>query len=61
MECVDLTPDKTLWRVFRVDDHGNRFEVARDLSEAAADRLLREFEAKGHKQTYSKEAQPFAD
>jgi len=43
-----------------MDDKGNRFEVACGLSTEAADRLIRSFEGKGHKQTYLKEIQPCA-
>ena len=49
---------KPLWRVVRLDDNGNRYEVARDLSRCAADRLIDDYEGKGHKQTYCKEVQP---
>jgi len=50
-------PYPLLWRVFRLDDHGNCFEVARDLPEDAANRLIAAYERKGHKQTYCKEMQ----
>lgn len=53
-------PDPTIWRVVRLDDNGNRFEVTRGLSAEAADRLIRIFEGKKHKQTYLKEIQPCA-
>jgi len=45
------------WRVYRVDDNGNRFELARNLSERGAKGLIRDYEGKGHKQTYCKEMQ----
>jgi hypothetical protein len=38
--------------VWRQDDNGNRFEVARLDSRAAADALAARMEARGHKQTY---------
>jgi hypothetical protein len=43
---------ETRWSVWRQDDHGHRFEVARELSAADAERELQRFEASGHKQTY---------
>ncbi len=49
---------RPLWRVIRLDGNGNRFVVAGDLSAHVADRLIGDFERKGHKQTYVKERQP---
>jgi hypothetical protein len=44
--------DPRRWRLFRQDEHGNR-TVVRDTAERAdAERLLAEFEAKGHEQGY---------
>jgi len=40
------------WTVWRQDDNGNRFEVARKDSRDAAERLAAELEARGHKQLY---------
>jgi len=51
------TPQQPLWQVYRLDDNGNRFEIARALTEPAADALIRDYEQKGHKQTYFKETQ----
>jgi len=42
----------TEWIVWRQDDNGNRFEVARLASRDEADRLAAEYESRGHKQTY---------
>lgn len=39
----------TLWRM---DDNGNRSEIAAYQDRASAERALRDFEARGHKQTY---------
>jgi hypothetical protein len=44
--------ERPVWRVMRQDDNGNHFEVARDLSHAAAQERLEQFEASGHKQFY---------
>lgn len=40
------------WSVWRQDDNGNRFLVQSDLSRDAAQLVARDFEARGHKQTY---------
>ena len=50
------TDAATRFSVWRQDDHGNRFEVARGLSRAEAARELERLEAAGHKQTYWIEA-----
>jgi hypothetical protein len=42
----------TTWTVYRQDDHGNRFAVQKRLSRGEAERLVKEFEARGHKQLY---------
>lgn len=46
------------WAVYRQDDNGNRFVVARGLPHEAAQRLARVFEERGHKQVYWVEADP---
>jgi hypothetical protein len=43
-------PDR--WIVWRQDDNGNRFEVARKDSRADAEELAAAMEARGHKQLY---------
>ncbi len=40
------------WCVVRLDDNGNEFIVKSGLSFETATSLAREFESKGHKQTY---------
>jgi hypothetical protein len=40
------------WTVWRQDDNGNRFEVARYGSRAEAELLAATMEARGHKQIY---------
>jgi len=40
------------WTVWRQDDNGNRFEVARKDSRAEAEALAAAMEVHGHKQTY---------
>jgi hypothetical protein len=40
------------WAVFRQDDHGHRALVRQTEDRAEAERLLAEYEARGHKQTY---------
>lgn len=46
------------WELWRQDDNGNRFLVARFASRAAADDEQRRFEALGHKQTYWVQPRP---
>jgi hypothetical protein len=41
-----------VWVVWRQDDNGNRFEVARLPTRAEAQRLADEMEARGHRQLY---------
>jgi len=40
------------WQVWRIDDNGNTFLMRDDLTQAEADRVVAEFTARGHKQTY---------
>jgi hypothetical protein len=40
------------WTVHRQDDNGNRFVVESGLIREEAERLVREFEGRGHKQLY---------
>jgi hypothetical protein len=47
------------WTVYRQDDNGNRFVVQKHLSREEAERVVEEFEARGHKQLYW--AEPDAD
>jgi UDP-N-acetyl-2-amino-2-deoxyglucuronate dehydrogenase len=45
------------WAVWRTDDTGNTFLVRDNLTRDEAQRLVAEFEARGHKQTYFTETQ----
>lgn len=58
MGQVDQKPDcpGSNWIVYRQDDHGNSFVVATDLSREAAQRMVADYEARGHKQHYWCEA-----
>lgn len=40
------------FRVMRADDNGNEVEVIRVETGEEAERIARDFEARGHKQTY---------
>jgi UDP-N-acetyl-2-amino-2-deoxyglucuronate dehydrogenase len=52
-EPVDLAPiQERTWTVYRQDGNGNRFVVSTRLSREEAERLVTEFEARGHKQVY---------
>jgi UDP-N-acetyl-2-amino-2-deoxyglucuronate dehydrogenase len=41
-----------IWTVYRIDDNGNTFVVQESLTREEANRLVSEFEARGHKQMY---------
>jgi hypothetical protein len=49
---AEARDEEMRWTIWRQDDHGNRFEVARGLSAAEASREIARLEASGHKQTY---------
>jgi hypothetical protein len=51
-ECTD-----SAWTVWRMDETGNGFVVRNRLTREAAERLVEEFTARGHKQTYWSERQ----
>lgn len=40
------------WRVLRIDDNGNEFQVAWELSREDAEAVLKELESTAHKQHY---------
>lgn len=40
------------WVLYRIDDNGNEVEMRRFADRAEAEALMREYEARGHKQTY---------
>ena len=44
--------EQAIWRVMRLDDNGNHFEVAHGLTRAAAREMVKHFEESGHKQFY---------
>lgn len=45
-------PHGPTWSVWRKDENGNVFLVQNNLAEIEALRLVRDYEGKGHKQTY---------
>jgi hypothetical protein len=45
-------PHNQTWAVHRQDDNGNRFFVEGKLTRNAAERLVEELTARGHKQFY---------
>jgi len=44
--------EERCWSVWREDDNGNRFEVAKNLLRHEAEEAVKTFEARGHKQSY---------
>ncbi|MBS7660755.1 hypothetical protein I0D00_02170 [Pseudomonas lalucatii] len=55
---MSTAPRPQHWCLMRLDDNGNEFVVREGLSRAAAEALAREFEARGHKQSYWARPQP---
>lgn len=49
---------RSTWSVWGQDDNGNRYAIAHGLGRDAAEKRAREFEEKGHKQTYWIEPTP---
>ena len=49
---LPLVPAEVKWAVWRTDDTGNTFVVREQLAHEEALRVVAEFEARGHKQTY---------
>jgi hypothetical protein len=47
---ADIATDH--WTVVRLDDNGNEFEVARGLSQSAAQKFVEQLESTAHKQHY---------
>lgn len=47
-----MTSLTKIWRLMRLDDNGNEFEMARFDDKAEAERVRASFEARGHKQMY---------
>ncbi|MFV3367330.1 hypothetical protein ACNFH5_04025 [Pseudomonas sp. NY15435] len=45
-------PEQRDWCLLRLDDNGNRFVMRRQLTRAEAEALARDYQARGHKQTY---------
>jgi hypothetical protein len=52
----ELTDEPHVWVVWRQDDNGNRFVVARLTSRAEAEQLAAEMDGRGHRQVYWVEA-----
>lgn len=40
------------WQLLRLDDNGNRFVMRSGLTREEAEALARDYQARGHKQTY---------
>lgn len=52
IDMANDKPDDSWFVVMRQDDNGNEIEVARFPTQAAADAVARDFEARAHKQIY---------
>jgi hypothetical protein len=56
---IDIRDQAQSWTVWRIDDNGNTFVVREHLDSEEAERLVKEFTDRGHKQMYWVErAQP---
>ena len=44
--------NRGVWNVWRQDDNGNRFVISGGHSQAEAEQICADFEARGHKQMY---------
>lgn len=47
-----MTANNPSWCLLRLDDNGNRFVMRSGLSREQAEALARDYQARGHKQTY---------
>ena len=45
-------PEERDWCLLRLDDNGNRFVMRRQLTRAEPEALVRDYQARGHKQSY---------
>ena len=52
MKGESTSGQEASWSVWRQDDNGNRFELAREITRKAAEAEVKEFEERGHKQAY---------
>ena len=48
----ETTDDRPRWVLYRIDDNGNELEMRRFAGRAEAEAVMREYEARGHKQAY---------
>ena len=46
------TEQKQLWSLWRQDDHGNRFLIKEFSDREEAEKSMKHYESKGHKQIY---------
>lgn len=44
--------EAAVWVLYRIDDNGNELEMHRFSERADAERAMREYESRGHKQAY---------
>lgn len=54
----DTHREAALWSVWREDDNSNSFLIKDNLLKNEASQLVKDYEAKGHKQTYYIKKQP---
>lgn len=49
---TEIGKDRPCWVLYRIDDNGNEVAMRRFAERADAEALMREYEARGHKQAY---------
>ncbi len=54
--AAELPPGSGGWLLWRIDEHGNRFAMARFDTRERAEAAARDYAARGHKQGYFVEA-----
>lgn len=54
----NVEPGESVWVLYRIDDNGNELEMRRFPERAGAERTMREYEARGHKQAYLVREEP---
>lgn len=52
IDSTDTGAVQGRWVLYRIDDNGNEVEMRRFAERNAAEALMREYEARGHKQAY---------
>ncbi|WP_455232037.1 hypothetical protein [Geopseudomonas aromaticivorans] len=49
---TEIGKDRPCWVLYRLDDNGNEVEMRRFASREVAEAVMRDYDARGHKQAY---------